>query len=166
MTTFSARTRAQALVDVPPSEVWAALIEPAVVARLTPFVRRITAVPGTDGGPRAEHWRWEMTGFKVLGIGIAPTFTERMTYDEPTRIEFTHDPPADGSERSAVEGWYALAEVDPGTRLTTSMEITVDLPLPRLSAGAVQAAMSRVIDQMGDRFSHNLLAHLGAHQVE
>ena len=166
MTRFSAGTRAEAVVDAPPAEVWAALTDPDVVARLTPFVRRIVAadIRGAGSAP-AEHWRWEMTGLKVLGIGVAPTFTERMTYDEPARIDFRHDPPPGGSERSAVEGWYRLEEVVAGTRLTTSMEITVDLPLPRVSAGAVRVAMCRVIDQMGERFSRNLLAHLGAREV-
>jgi carbon monoxide dehydrogenase subunit G len=158
---FSAGTRAEAVVDAPRAEVWAALTDPDVVARLTPFVRRIVAAGGSGG----ELWRWEMTGLKVLGIGIAPTFTERMTYDEPERIEFRHDPPAGEVERSAVAGWYRLEEVDAGTRLTTSMEITVDLPLPRVSAGAVRVAMCRVIDQMGERFSRNLLDHLGAREV-
>ena len=163
MTRFAAGTRAEAVVDAPRAAVWAALTDPDVVARLTPFVRRIVA--DGDGAQGAERWRWEMSGLTVLGIGIAPTFTERMTYDEPARIEFRHDPPAAESERSAVEGWYRLEEVGAGTRLTTSMEITVDLPLPRVSAGAVRAAMGRVIDQMGERFSRNLLAHLGAEEV-
>ena len=64
-----------------------------------------------------------------------------------------------------MEGWYALTEVDGGTRLVTSLEITLDLPLPRASGRAVKAAMSGVIDQMGERFSKNLLAHLDATEV-
>jgi hypothetical protein len=106
-----------------------------------------------------------MTGLKILGVGIAPAFTERMTFDEPARIDFRHDPPAGADERSAVEGWYSLEEVPQGTRLVTAMEITVDLPLPRASAPAVRSVMGRVVDQMGDRFSAGLLRHLGAEQV-
>ncbi len=101
----------------------------------------------------------------MLGVGIAPAFTELMSYDEPTRIEFRHDPPAGATEKSAVEGWYELAEVDEGTRLVTSLEITLDLPLPKASGRAVKAAMNGVIAQMGERFSKNLLAHLGAEEV-
>jgi carbon monoxide dehydrogenase subunit G len=171
---FSAGTSAVAVVDVPRADVWAVLTDPAVVARLTPFVRRIVVVDGGRGqggavgaaGVSGELWRWEMTGLTVLGVGIAPTFTERMTYDEPARIGFGHEPPAGQSERAAVAGWYRLDELDAGTRLTTSMEITVDLPLPRVSAGAVRAALCRVIDQMGERFSQNLLAHLGARELD
>jgi carbon monoxide dehydrogenase subunit G len=157
VTRFSAETRAEAVVSAPPAAVWGALTDPDLVAELTPFVRSIRA----DG----DHWRWELTGLSVLGIGIAPAFTERMTYDEPRRIEFRHDPPAGSDERSAVEGWYALAEVAEGTRLRTALEITLDLPLPRASGPAVRAAMRRVIDHMGDRFSAALLQHLGAEQV-
>ena len=157
MTRFSADTRAEAIVAAPRAEIWAALTDPALVAELTPFVRRITE----DG----DHWRWEMSGLTVLGVGVAPAFTELMTYDEPRRIEFRHDPPDGATERSAVEGWYELEEVEAGTRLVTSLEITLDLPLPKVSGKAVRATMNTVIDQMGDRFSKNLLAHLGADEV-
>ena len=74
-------------------------------------------------------------------------------------------PPAGAAERSGVEGWYALSDDESGTRLDTSMEITVDLPLPRMAGGAVRSTMCRVIDQMGERFSKNLLAHLDAREV-
>ena len=157
MTRFSAETRAEAVITAGREDVWSALTDPELVGELTPFVRRITA----DG----DHWRWEMSGLKVLGVGIAPAFTELMTYDEPTRIEFRHDPPAGATEKSAVEGWYELAEDDAGTRLVTSLEITLDLPLPQASGRAVKAAMNGVIAQMGERFSKNLLAHLGAEEV-
>ncbi|WP_028645232.1 SRPBCC family protein [Nocardioides sp. URHA0020] len=157
MTRFSAGTRAGAVIDAPRAEVWAALTDPAVVAELTPFVRSITV--------DADHWHWELSGLKVLGVGVAPVFTELMTYDEPSRIEFRHDPPAGGPERAGVEGWYELTEVDAGTRLHTSLDITIELPLPRASGRAVRAAMGRVIDQMGDRFSKNLLARLGAQEI-
>ncbi|HEY0952757.1 CoxG family protein [Nocardioides sp.] len=157
MTTFSADTRAEAVVDAPRARIWAALTDPALVADLTPFVSTIRE----DG----DHWRWQLAGLKVLGVGVAPAFTERMTYVEPERIEFHHDPPPGATERSSVEGWYSLTEHEAGTRLVTALEITLDLPLPRVSGPAVRATMSGVIDQMGERFSRNLLAHLGARQV-
>jgi carbon monoxide dehydrogenase subunit G len=157
MTRFSADTQAEAVVTASRAEVWDALTDPALVAELTPFVRRITA----DG----DHWHWELSGLKVLGVGVAPAFTELMVLDEPKRIEFRHDPPVGETERSGVQGWYALIEVDEGTRLVTALEINLDLPLPRASSRAVKAAMSRVIDQMGERFSKNLLAHLDAAEV-
>lgn len=157
MTHFAADTRAEAVVAAPRADIWATLTDPGLVAELTPFVRRITE--------HGDHWRWEMGGLSVLGVGVSPAFTERMSYDEPRRIEFRHDPPDGATERSAVEGWYQLEEVDAGTRLTTSLEITLDLPLPRASRPAVKRAMAGVIGQMGDRFSQNLLDHLGAEEV-
>ena len=157
MTRFSADTRAEAVVTAQRAAIWAALTDPALVAELTPFVRWITE----DG----DHWRWELSGLKVLGVGVEPAFTELMTYDEPERIEFRHDPPDGERERSGVEGWYELTEVDEGTRLVTSLEITLDLPLPRASSRAVKAAMGKVVDQMGERFSKGLLAHLDAEEV-
>lgn len=157
MTRFSADTHAEAVVAAPRADIWAALADPGLVAELTPFVRTIRA----DG----DRWRWEMNGLKVLGVGVAPAFTEQMVFDEPERIEFRHAPPPGATERSSVSGWYELSEVDAGTRLSTSLEITLDLPLPRAAAPAVRGTMSTVIDQIGERFSRNLLEHLGAEQV-
>ena len=154
MTEFSATTTAEAVVAAPRERIWEVLRDPAMISAFTPFVERITA----DG----EHWVWELSGLHVLGLDVAPTFTERMVLTEPERIEFHHDPPAGAQERSGVEGWYALAEDQPGsTRLATSLQITLDLPLPRLSSPAVTTAMKGVMATMGDRFSANLLRHLG-----
>jgi hypothetical protein len=127
------------------------------MARFTPFLKRITA----DG----EHWIWEMSGLEVAGIGIAPVFTERMVFEEPDRIEFHHDPPAGTTEKAGVEGWYELTPTDEGTRLVTELEITLDLPLPKAMGRVVRGTMSKVVDQMGDRFSARLLAHLGTTEV-
>ncbi len=157
MTRFSAETRAEAVVGASRADIWAALTDPDLVGEMTPFVRSIKA----DG----DRWRWKLSGLKVLGVGIAPSFTELMSYDEPERIEFRHDPPSGANEKAGVSGWYELSEVADGTRLVTSLEITLDLPLPRASGRAVKAAMNGVIAQMGERFSKNLLAHLGAEEV-
>lgn len=159
MTSFSASTTAEAVVPVERDRVWSALTDPALVARLTPFISRIDPVG-------EEHWVWHLSGVTVLGRGFNATFTERMTLTEGKRLEFQHDPPADAKERAGVHGWYDLsdaADVDgkPAVHLATSMEICVDLPLPRLSGGAVRTAMRGVIGAMGERFSKNLTAHLG-----
>src|SRR6478752_3454544 len=81
---------------------------------------------------------------------------------EPDRIDFTHDPAPGADESAGVVGWYALSPRPAGTHLETSMEITVDLPFPGLLRPAVTTAMKGVVALMGQRFSHNLLAHLGA----
>ena len=155
MGTFTASTTAQAVVAAPRQRIWDTLVDPAVVAGLTPFVRSITA----HGG----HWTWELSGLEVAGIKVAPRFTERMVLREPERIEFHHDPPAGAEERAGVEGWYALAEApgDAGrTSLGISLSAVLELPLPRLAAPAVTAAMKAVMATMGSRFSANLLRHL------
>jgi carbon monoxide dehydrogenase subunit G len=153
MAVFRATTRAEAVVAAPRQAIWDVLADPGLVAQLTPFLKRITA----DG----DRWRWEMSGLDVLGVKVAPAFTERMAFDEPARIDFHHEPPAGTTERSGVEGWYALSDVAGGTHLATSLEISLDLPLPRISSPAVTAAMKGVMATMGDRFSTNLLDHLG-----
>lgn len=158
MATFTTSTRSRATVSASPDEVWAALTDPQRVAALTPFLHRVTA--------HGEHWVWEMTKVPVLGKSFSFTFTERMTFDEPRRMEFTHDPAAgDGHEAAGVEGWYDLEPRSAGTHLETSMAISVDLPFPGITRPAVTAAMKGVVTLMGQRFSQNLLHHLGARAV-
>ncbi len=153
MTSFSASTTAEAVVPVERERVWEVLIDPTLVARFTPFVSSIKA----DG----DHWIWTLSGLNVLGKGFSAPFTERMTLEEGKRIEFTHDPPEGTKERAGVHGWYNLSDHADGVLLETSLEICVDLPLPKVSGGAVRSTMKGVMGQMGDRFSKNLLDHLG-----
>ncbi len=156
MTSFSASTHAEAVVLAPPPAIWDVLVDPALLARFTPFLESITA--------EGDLWRWQLSGLNVLGAKVAPAFTERMVFQEPDRIEFSHDPPAGTTEQAGVAGWYALTPTHDGTELVTELEITLDLPLPKASGPAVRAAMRKVIDRMGDRFSENLLEHLGVEQ--
>jgi carbon monoxide dehydrogenase subunit G len=158
VTSFSARTHAEAVVLAPQQDIWDALVDPELMARFTPFLKQITA--------HGDHWRWELSGLNVLGAKVAPAFTERMVFTEPDRIEFRHDPPAGTTEQAGVEGWYALAPRDGGaaTELVTDLEITVELPLPKAAGRAVRATMKKVIDRMGDQFSERLLDHLGVEQ--
>ena len=153
MTRFSARDRSTEVVRADRAAVWAALTDPELLPRLTPYLHSIDV----DG----DRWRWNMARIPVLGLSVAPSFTEKMTFDEPRRIEFTHDPDS-GQEKAGVEGTYELEEVDNGTRLAIDIDICVDLPLPGLSRSAVQGAMRGVIGVMGRRFATNLLRHLGA----
>ncbi len=153
MTTFSASTTAEAVLPVERERVWEILVDPTLVARFTPFVKTIVA----DG----EHWIWTLSGLNVLGKGFSADFTERMTLEEGKRIEFAHDPPPGSKERAGVLGWYNLTDVDGGVLLETSLEICVDMPLPKMSAPAVRTTMKGVMGQMGDRFSKNVNNHLG-----
>lgn len=151
MTNFIQSTTAEAIVPVERQKIWDVLVDPAMIARFTPFISEIVERDG--------HWIWTMSGLKVLGKGFSATFTEKMTLEEMVRIEFTHDPPTRQGERAAVNGYYALSDVEGGTHLETRLEVCTDLPLPRLSGAAVRGSMKGVMGVMGDRFSQNLLDH-------
>lgn len=153
MTQFSSTKTTGSVVPASRSAVWDVLTDPDLLAEMTPFLKRITA----DG----EHWRWEMNSLDVLGKKLAPTFTERMVFKDQQRIEFHHEPPVGVTEWAGVEGWYDLRDGKGGTHLEISLEITLDLPLPRLSGPAVRASMKGVTATMGDRFAKNLLTQLG-----
>ena len=157
MATFSTSNRSAATVTAGVPEVWRVLTDPALVARFTPFLHTVRA--------EGEHWVWQMAKVPVLGKSFSFTFRERMDFDPESRIDFTHDPAPGADEAAGVVGWYALKDHPRGTRLETSMEITVELPFPGLVRPAVVTAMKGVIALMGQRFAHNLLTHLEATSV-
>lgn len=136
--------------------MWDVLIDPDLLPKLTPLLSRIEA----DG----DRWRWHLIRLKVLGVGVSPVFTERMTFDEKRRIAFTHEPPPGVTEWAGAEGRYELSDVDGGTHLAIDLTLDVDLPLSRLASPVVTAAMQTTMQMMGDRFSANLLRQLKAKQ--
>lgn len=152
MNRFRARNQSEASLRADPQRVWAVLTDPVLLPRLTPYLNRIDV--------EGDHWTWHLARIPVMSATITPTFTEVMTFDEPTRIDFTHDP-ARPDERTGVEGSYLLTPEGTGTHVAIDLEIWCDLPLPRLSRVAVEGVMRGVIAGMGKRFAHNMLKHLG-----
>src|SRR5262245_7300721 len=152
MTCFSATNHSHAVVPVDRKQVWEVLTDPDLLPRLTPLLREIRA----DG----DVWEWHLTRLTVLGIGIAPVFTEKMTFDEPRRIDYRHSPP-DTTERAGADGWYVLEDHPEGTHLEIELTMHVDLPLSRVAGPAVRGVMGSMMQRTGERFASNLLHHLG-----
>ncbi len=152
MTWFEASRQSSAVVHASRQDIWTVLVDPDLVATMTPFVRSIEA----DG----DHWRWDLASIPGLGTSIAPSFTVRMELQEPERIDFRHDPPEGRRERAAVQGSYLLRPHDDGTALSIDLTTRVDLPLARLASPAVTATMRAVLADMGRRFSARLLERL------
>lgn len=157
MNRFTTTTESEAVVAAERAAIWAVLTDPEMLPRLTPLLTSIE----TDG----DLWRWSMVRLKVLGVGIAPTFTERMTFTDGARIDYTHEPPAGGHEYTGAEGWYVLKDVPGGTHLAIKLTLHVELPLSRLASPAVTALMNVTLQRTGDRFVQNLLRHLDTRQV-
>jgi carbon monoxide dehydrogenase subunit G len=151
MTEFTVRSVSSASVAVPREDIWAALTDPALLPELTPYLHEIEV----DG----DRWRWHLSRIPVLGMAVAPSFTEVMGFDEPSSITFQHDP-SHRDERAGVDGSYHLSDGRSGTDLAIDLAIHVDLPFPRLARPAVQTAMKGVVGMMGQRFSSNLVRHL------
>ena len=152
MNRFRARNTSQASLRSSPKQVWDALTDPQLLPVLTPYLKSIEV----DG----DRWTWHLTRIPVMSATITPTFTEVMTFEEPTRIVFAHDQ-AMAEERTGVDGTYLLSPDGAGTHVAIDLEIWSDLPLPRLSRIAVETVMHGVVAAMGRRFAANLLRHLG-----
>lgn len=152
MNRFEVTDESAMLVPVDRQRIWDVLTDPGLLADLTPLVDRIEDHGGL--------WRWHLSGFSALGVEVAPCFTERMEFTAPSRIAFSHDPPAGANERAGAHGVYELDDVDEGTCLSVRMNMHVELPLPKLSRGAVERVMAASMRRTGDRFHDNLMAHL------
>ena len=153
MATFRARDRSSAVLRSPRSEVWAALTDAELIAKITPYVTSIDV--------EGDRWRWRMGTIPVLGISVAPHFTEVMELQPEERIDFRHDP-ARTDEMTAVEGTYLLEDHEGGgTNVSIDLQISTHLPLPGLARPAVERVMAGVVKHMGTVFSRNLLKHLG-----
>ncbi len=157
MTRFTATVKSAADISADREAVWKALTDPALLARMTPLLADIRA----DG----DVWTWTMIRFSALGVTICPSFTEKMTFDDGRRIDYTHAPPNGATERAGAEGSYVLDDVAGGSHLQMQMTLSVELPLPRAATPAVQRVMRSTIDRTGQRFWGNLLAHLGATEL-
>jgi carbon monoxide dehydrogenase subunit G len=153
MSSFSATTDNEAIVPADRMAIWAALTDPKLLPELTPLLSKIE----TDG----DLWTWHMKRISALGVGITPSFTERMSFVEGSRIEYSHEAPEGVSERAGAEGIYDLSDVEGGTRLKIKLTLQVELPLPRRLAPAVSRVMKGTMERTGDKFSANLLRHLG-----
>jgi carbon monoxide dehydrogenase subunit G len=141
------------MVPADRAAIWAALTDPDLLPRLTPYLRRIDV----DG----DRWRWHLARVPVLGAVVEPSFTEVMSFEEPTAISFRHDP-AGRAEQAGVDGDYRLRDDPRGTDLDIALAVTVDLPFPRVAGPAVRTAMGGVVAHMGRRFGSNLVRHLGS----
>jgi carbon monoxide dehydrogenase subunit G len=157
MNEFSATVKSSADISADREDVWKALTDPDLLPELTPLLRSITA----DG----DTWCWQMMRIAALGVSISPSFTEKMTFDDGHRIAYSHQPPHGARERAGAEGVYALSDVDGGTRLDIELTLSIELPLPKAAAPAVQRVMRSTMNRTGDKFSANLLRHLGAKEL-
>ena len=152
MTRFTASTQSSADLASSRQEVWAALTDPELLPRLTPYLQRIEV----DG----DRWTWHMTRVPLLGASFQISFTELMGFSEPEGITFTHDPRAT-EENTGVNGAYELQERGSGCRVAIDLGVDIDLPFPSLTRPAVETGMKTVMYGIGRRFSGNLLRHLG-----
>jgi carbon monoxide dehydrogenase subunit G len=152
MTRFSAHNQSSATLKSSRKEVWDALTDAELLPKLTPYLHTIDV----DG----DRWRWNVAKVPLLGKSIGTCFTEVMTFEEPRRIGFKHDP-EQAEEQSAVEGEYILEDAGEGTRVSIDIGVTVELPFSRVMRRAVEGGMTAVMALMGRRFASNLLRHLG-----
>lgn len=152
MTEFTARKTSEAVVRHGRDRVWGVLVDPDLVAAMTPMVSGIAV----DG----DHWCWSLSRIPVLGKHYDLHFTERMVFEPQESITFRHEPR--GAERAGVDGRYALAAAPGGTALAIDLAITVDLPFPRVSRPVVQAAMHGALEVMGAGFARALERHLAS----
>lgn len=154
MTCFRSRNQSHGVVPASREALWAVLTDPTALTDMTPLLSGISV----DG----DRWCWQLAGIRALGIEVAPSFTERMRFDEPSRIEFRHEPPAGTVERAGADGIYELVAMGPEcTHLSIDLTLSVELPLPAISRRAVEKVMTSTMARTGDVFAERLARRLG-----
>ncbi len=154
MAWFSVRNTSMSSVPVAAERIWALITDPDQLAALTPLIRSIEA----DG----SRWVWRLHGIEALGVRVDAVFTEHMSFTELRQIVFTHTPPDGATERAGVDGVYDLTPIsDDETHLKVDLTLSVELPLPRLSAPAVEGIIRSTMRATGRRFAANLYEELG-----
>lgn len=142
MPTFRSRHRSVVTVAAPPDAIWQLLTDPERVVALTPLVKRISG--------RRDVWRLTLAGVSRLGYDIAPSFTERMTFVQISRIEFHHDPPPGRHERIGIDGTSQITRVgETASKMAIDLTLSLELPLPELARTAVERLMARMMRRTG-----------------
>jgi carbon monoxide dehydrogenase subunit G len=161
VTRFATRVESSDVVGAPREDIWKVLNDPKLLASLAPLIEDIEAVD-------EDHWVWQLAGISALGTRFHPCFTVAMRFVDGVKIDFSHDPPPGSTEHAGADGIYELEDVAPdddfpngGTLVSIILDVHVELPLPRVSRGAVENVMQRTMNRMGDRFAVNLRRHLG-----
>lgn len=151
MTTFRQRIVSDDVIAVPTERVWEILLNPQCLADLTPLVDEITA--------EGRLWTWRLVGVSALGLTAAPRFTTAVNITDES-IEFG---PVDGSsDRASAAGHLRVTAVDEAhTMVAIDLVASVDLPLPKMAAGAVQRVMFATMRTGGSRFAAAMIRHLG-----
>ena len=152
MARFTATNASTAVIKASRADIWAAITDPEVLPRLTPLLESIETY--------GDVWRWKLANLSVLGVSVDPSFTERMRFEPTRRIDYDHEPAEGVQERAGAAGSYVLKDHPEGTHLAMRIALTVELPLSRLSAPAVEGIMRAVMLQTGTRFAGNLHKHL------
>lgn len=154
MNRFETRNHSRADVPAPRSEIWSILRSHEALAEMTPLLDDISV--------SGDLWCWKMSGISALGVEIAPSFTECMTFDPQSTIRFRHQPPEGARERAGADGVYTLESIDDErTHLEIDITLHVELPLPRAARRAVSRIMSSTMTRTGDVFAERLYRRLG-----
>lgn len=130
MTTVRATTKNAAVVPADRIAIWPALTDPRQLPELTPLLRRTH----TDGAA------WTCMRISALGVGITPSFTERMSCTEGERIEYRHEPARGVSERTGAAGWYQLSDAAAGTGFRSASPCISGCRCPPPGAGDGRAS--------------------------
>jgi carbon monoxide dehydrogenase subunit G len=154
MAKFQSTNVSEADVPAPREKIWEVVTSPERLAQLTPVIDRITA--------NGDLWCWQLKNLDLLGVRVAPSFSERMLFEEERRLTYEHRPPPGKTERAGATGTYTLDDLpDGGTHLSVDLTLHVELPLPAASRRAVERIMSTMMARTGEKFADNLYAYLG-----
>lgn len=100
-------------------------------------------------------WRWELQAVGIKGVSHQLIYSVRYAFDSDAgQISWT---PLDApNDNARVHGKFEITDQDQAIKIVLSTDACINLPAPRLLAGAIKPLVEREFQQQVTDFSVNL----------
>ncbi len=122
---------------------------------LSDFERSASYVPDLERAIKKDEnlYRWEFKPIGIKGISIQVRYDVKFTTREPTEVSWETIP---GSGNAEVKGKFTLKDAGGSTDATLSMDVTVDIPAPKLMMRVLKPFLDREIRDLVDGYLSNI----------
>lgn len=101
----------------------------------------------------AGRWRWTLQRVSAAGYEVRPEFTVRVLREAPERVRLVHDDTdGSGAPATSTTGEVALDAEEGGTRVSFTLQLSLELDVPRLLAPVIRQVLRTNLEQVADHF--------------
>lgn len=147
MATATARVTRTRIIAAPRAEVWACMADLDLLGGLIDALEEVRPL---DGGGH----QFLLTPIHALGQRFRPGAQLQVEFMAPERVTFT--PVAESASSASADGSIALTPSDDATHVQMSIDVRLELSLPRLFSGPASAVLAHELRVAFDGFLVNL----------